>query len=322
MQNTILITGVGGFIGFSVAKYLIKKKYKIIGVDNLNNYYNQKLKNIRIQELKCKKFQFLKIDLRKNSQIIKQLKKIKFNLILHFAAQPGVRYSIIDPKSYIENNIMAFSNILELARSKKIKLIYSSSSSVYGETNIYPINENAKLNPKNMYAITKKNNEEQAEIYSKNYGLSIIGLRFFTVFGEWGRPDMLILKFLIAAKNGLKFYLYNHGNHYRDFTYIKDLIRMIYPLIKNYKKMKKDHKIFNICSGKPIHIVKIIAILKKLTGYKKIVNTKKSTLEVYKTHGSKKKLEKFLNMKFKNTNIDLSIINLFNWFKKKEKLFS
>lgn len=321
MKNKILITGVAGFIGFSVAKNLLKKKYKVLGVDNLNNYYNQRLKKERIKELRSKNFEFIKLDLKNKNQINKNLKNKKINLILHFAAQPGVRYSVDEPSSYIENNILVFSNILEFVRYKKIKLIYSSSSSVYGDTKKHPIYEHNELNPKNIYAITKKNNEEQAEIYSKIYGLSIIGLRFFTVFGEWGRPDMLILKFLIYAKKGLKFQLYNFGNHFRDFTYIEDLFEMIYPLIKNHKNMKNGHILYNVCSNRSVHLKKVINFLIKLSGYKNIVNIKKSELEVFKTHGSRKKLEKATNKKFKISNLQYSIEKTFKWFENNKKLF-
>jgi UDP-glucuronate 4-epimerase len=322
MKKIILITGVAGFIGFSVTKNLLKRNYKVLGVDNLNNYYNQKLKKKRIEQLKSKNFKFIKLDLKNKNQINKNLKNKKIDLIIHFAAQPGVRYSVNEPHSYIENNVLVFSNILEFVKSKKIKLIYSSSSSVYGDTDKHPIYEHSKLNPKNIYAMTKKNNEEQAEIYSKSYGLSIIGLRFFTVFGEWGRPDMLILKFLIYAKKGLKFQLYNYGNHYRDFTYINDLFEMIYPLIKNYQKIKKGHEIYNVCSNRSVHLKKVINILKKLTNYKNIKNIKRSELEVFKTHGSRKKLENFTKIKYKISNIEESIIKTFNWFEKNKKLFN
>jgi UDP-glucuronate 4-epimerase len=322
MKKIILITGVAGFIGFSVTKNLLKRNYKVLGVDNLNNYYNQKLKKKRIEQLKSKNFKFIKLDLKNKNQINKNLKNKKIDLIIHFAAQPGVRYSVNEPHSYIENNVLVFSNILEFVKSKKIKLIYSSSSSVYGDTDKHPIYEHSKLNPKNIYAMTKKNNEEQAEIYSKSYGLSIIGLRFFTVFGEWGRPDMLILKFLIYAKKGLKFQLYNYGNHYIDFTYINDLFEMIYPLIKNYQKIKKGHEIYNVCSNRSVHLKKVINILKKLTNYKNIKNIKRSELEVFKTHGSRKKLENFTKIKYKISNIEESIIKTFNWFEKNKKLFN
>ena len=321
MKNTILITGVAGFIGFSVASQLLKKKYNIIGIDNLNNYYNQKLKKKRIEQLKSKNFKFIKLDLKNKIQIKKILYNKKVDLIIHFAAQPGVRYSVDEPHSYIENNILVFSNILEFVRLKKIKLIYSSSSSVYGDTNKHPIYENTQLYPRNIYAMTKKNNEEQAEIYSKIYGLNIIGLRFFTVYGEWGRPDMLILKFLIYAKKGLEFPLYNYGNHYRDFTYINDLFNMIYPLIKDHKNIKKGHVTYNVCSNRSVHLKKIIEILMKLTNYKNIKNIKRSKLEVYKTHGSRKKLEKLTNKKCKISKIEESISKTFDWFEKNKQLF-
>lgn len=321
MKSKILITGAAGFIGFNLIKYLLKKNYEIIGIDNLNTYYNKKLKIKRISQLKSKNFQFIKLDLRKSDQIKKKLKKIKFGLIIHLAAQPGVRYSVKEPHSYIENNILAFSNILELTRDKKVKLIYSSSSSVYGDSRTYPLKENQKLNPKNIYAMTKNNNEEHAKIYAQNYNLSILGLRFFTVFGEWGRPDMMVIKFLISAINNKKFQVYNNGNHFRDFTYIGDLCEMVYPIIKDYKKINNKNEIFNICSGKSISLKYIIKKLALLTKYNKTVNRKYNHLEVLKTHGSNIKINKFARKKFNFTNIDQAIINTFEWFKKNKVLF-
>lgn len=318
----VLITGSSGFIGFSLANHLLKKNIKVIGVDSMNNYYNVKLKNKRLSILKKNKnFNFLKINISNKNKIFSTLKDKKIDLIINLAAQPGVRYSIINPHSYFQNNILGFANILEFVRKKNIPLIYSSSSSVYGNSKSFPIKENNKLIPKNIYALTKKHNEEMASHYCKNFNIRAVGLRFFTVFGEWGRPDMLIIKFLISAINNKEFEVYNNGNHFRDFTYIRDLCEVVYPLIKNYKKINSKNEIFNICSGKSISLKYIIKKLTFLTNHDKIVNRKYNHLEVLKTHGCNIKINKFSRKKFNFTNIDQAITNTFEWFKKNKVLF-
>ena len=194
-NKTILVTGCAGFIGFSISNFLLKKKFKIIGIDSLNNYYNLKLKKKRIKLLKSKNFEFHKSDISERFKFFKLVEKKNFDYIIHLAAQPGVRYSLLKPESYIKNNVLAFSNILDLAKKKNIDLIYASSSSIYGDSTKFPIKENFDYNAQNIYALTKVQNEQYAKLYSKLYRMRIIGLRFFTVFGEWGRPDMFLLKF-------------------------------------------------------------------------------------------------------------------------------
>ena len=316
----IIITGVAGFIGFNVGQSLLKeKKNTIIGIDNINNYYDRKLKNKRLDELKKNKnFVFYKTDLTKTN--FNFLKK-KIDLIIHLAAQAGVRHSVEYPREYIDSNVNGFFNILEFAKNKKInKIIYASSSSVYGDTKKFPVSENDLLMPNNIYALTKKNNEEMAKLYSKFYSINIVGLRFFTVYGEWGRPDMFILKFLNFFKNNKKFPLFNNGNHYRDFTYVDDLMKMIFPIIKNIKKYNKGHYIFNVCTGKSLNIKKILNLLINLTKYKKINHLGYQKTEVKKTHGSNKKILK-LSKKIKFTDYNVGVYNTYKWFLKNKKLF-
>ena len=185
----ILITGCCGFIGFNFANFLAKsnKKVKIVGIDNLDNYYSTNLKKDRLKVLsKYKNFNFFKFDLENFELLNKIFKKNKFDYIFHLAAQAGVRYSIINPKKYIKSNVNGFFNIIELSRHAKIKKIfYASSSSVYGDNKTFPLHEKKIINPKNVYALTKKFNEELAEIFSNYYNMKFIGLRFFTVYGEW-----------------------------------------------------------------------------------------------------------------------------------------
>lgn len=316
----IFITGVCGFIGFNFANFLLKKNYKIYGIDNINNYYSTKLKNDRLKILKKNKnFFFLKVDIKNYKKLKNIFNKIKFDIVIHLAAQAGVRYSIKEPREYIENNIYGFFNVIDLCRNNNVKkIIYASSSSVYGDNKNFPLKENQALRPKNLYASTKANNEETAEIFSKFYKLNMIGLRFFTVYGEWGRPDMLMMKYLKSNLNkNKKFYLYNYGNHFRDFTYIQDVNNIIFRLIK---KEFKNHQIFNICSNTPIKITNIIKIINELTGVKcKIFKTSLQKADILKTHGDNTKIKKYLNYN-KFYNIKNGIYNLVKWYKSYNKI--
>ncbi len=207
MKN-ILITGCAGFIGMHISEKLLKNNYKVIGVDNINNYYDTRIKLNRLKILnKYKNFFFFKKDLRNKNTLEHIYSKKKFNLILHLAAQAGVRYSLKNPKNYIENNIDAFLNILEFAKHKKIKhLLYASSSSVYGTNKKQPFSEEDNVNhPISIYAVTKRTNELMAHTYSHLYKIPTTGIRFFTVYGPYGRPDMALFKFtkniLLKKKN-------------------------------------------------------------------------------------------------------------------------
>ena len=313
----ILITGAAGFIGFNFSKYLLENsKFKILGIDNLNNYYSPKIKNERIKLLKKnRKFKFVKLDI-KNRKKLKSIFNNRFSAVFHFAAQAGVRYSLKNPRAYIESNIDGFFNILEFIRNKKIKkFYYASSSSVYGDSKKFPLKEDDIINPKNIYGLSKKNNEEIAELLSANNKISIIGLRFFTVFGEWGRPDMLIYKYLksIFFKNE-KFYLNNYGKHVRDWTYVKDVCKILKLLINI--KPKKKHVIYNVCSNKPIQLMSIINQIDVLTGKK--ANITKRTIQkgdIYKTHGDNTLIKRIT--KFKHfTSINNGLKNTVNWYLK------
>jgi UDP-glucuronate 4-epimerase len=316
----VLVTGVCGFIGFNFANFLLKKNYKIYGIDNINNYYSVKLKNDRLIILKKNKnFTFFKADIRNHKKLKNIFNKIKFDIVIHLAAQAGVRYSIKEPRKYIENNIDGFFNVIDLCRNNNIKkIIYASSSSVYGDNKNFPLKENQALEPKNLYASTKANNEETAEIFSKFYRLNIIGLRFFTVYGEWGRPDMLMMKYLKSNLNKTKkFYLYNYGNHFRDFTYIQDVNNIIFKLTQ---KKFRNHQIFNICSNKPIKITNIIKLINKFTGVEcKIFKTSLQKADILKTHGDNVKIRKYVKYN-KFYNIKNGIFNLVNWYKSYNKI--
>ena len=317
----ILVTGCAGFIGFHLCKNLVKKNIKIVGIDNINNYYSPIIKKSRLSILKKNKnFKFYKKDISNFKNIKKIFSRNKFDIIFNLAAQAGVRYSIENPREYIKSNILGFCNIIELARIYNIKKIfYASSSSVYGEKKNFPLKENQVIHPTNTYSLSKKNNEEIAEIYSNYYKIKFVGLRFFTIYGEWGRPDMLILKFISSIRRKKRFYLNNFGNHYRDFTYINDAIKNLKILL--FKNLKKKHEIYNVCSGRPVNIKYILRKLIKEFGKPIIKKRKKLKADVYKTHGCNNKLKK--KTRFYNyTNIDAGLNNLINWAKKKQNIKS
>jgi len=316
----ILLSGCAGFIGFHVSNLIIKKynNFKLIGIDNLNNYYSVPLKKKRLKILKeSKKFKFLKLDLRDKSKLNRLFKQNKIDIVIHLAAQAGVRHSINNPKSYYESNIVGFLNIIELSNKYKVnKFIYASSSSVYGDSDIYPLKENFRIFPKNIYSASKNLNEVIANDLSKISKMKFIGLRFFTIYGIWGRPDMLIFKYLKKSFNKKTFYLNNFGNHSRDFTHIDDAINIIDKLIK--KKIKNNHMIFNICSNNPINIKQLInKINMKIKIKTKIKKIQKNNIEVLDTNGDNRKIKKYLNIK-KFKNIFKEIPKIIDWYDKEK----
>ncbi len=313
----ILITGCAGFIGFHLSKKLLQNKKNLItGIDNLNDYYSVKLKNKRLNILKKNKnFYFKKIDIENKKKLNNFLNKKKIDVIYHLAAQAGVRYSLVNPGSYLKSNIEGFFNILEFARLKKVKkIIYASSSSVYGDQKKFPIKENFTKNQKNLYAITKDFNEKLAQLYFDNFKLKLVGLRFFTVYGAWGRPDMIYFKYLNSLKFNKLITLYNNGNHYRDFTYIDDVVEMMLK-IKDLNNNIFTNKTFNICSGKSINLIKYLKEIERLYGKKcKIKKIGKQKIEIFKTHGDNKLIRKLIN-KNKFINYKIGLKETVNWFK-------
>ena len=317
----ILITGACGFIGFNFANFLLKNNNNfIVGLDNLNNYYSVDLKRNRLKILKKKKnFFFYNSDIKDLPTIDKIFKKKKFDIVFNFAAQAGVRYSLKNPRSYIENNISGFYNIVELSIRYKIKkLFYASSSSVYGDDKKYPLNEKYQVKPKNIYGLSKKINEEIIDLLPKNKLTKFVGLRFFTVYGEWGRPDMFMIKYLNATYNKSKvFYLNNYGNHIRDFTYIKDVCKILKKLI--YIKLKHKHLIVNICSNKPIKLTNVIKKIDNLTLNKpKIRKRSLQKADILKTHGDNSLIKRITGIK-KFTDISTGIKNTVEWFVNNKK---
>ncbi len=313
-----LITGSAGFIGFHLSKFLCKKftKSKIIGFDNLNNFYSQNFKKKRVKELKkFNNFIFKKIDLSDEKKVENIFKKNKIKIVIHLAAQAGVRDSLKMPGEYIKSNFIGFLNIISFANKYKIKkFIFASSSSVYGDKKIFPLRENMKVNPKNIYSATKKINEDIAEDLSNVSNMKMIGLRFFTVYGKFGRPDMFIFKFLRSLFNKNKFNLFNYGNSYRDYTHIDDVINIIYELIK--KNVKNNFQIFNVCSNKSININKLVNTISLQVQKKpKLVKRERNKIEVLKTHGDNRKILKYLNVKL-SKNIFKELPKIIDWYQK------
>ena len=314
----ILITGCAGFIGYHIAEKILKdfKKCKVYGIDNFNNYYSPELKNKRIINLKkYQKFILKKIDISKKEIVKKIFDRNKFDIVIHMAAQAGIRYSLVNPQSYCESNLLGFFNILELSNQNKVKkFIFASSSSVYGDQKKYPFKENFNLYPNNLYSLTKKINEECAKDLSRLTNMKIIGLRFFTIYGKFGRPDMFIYKFLKSSLSNLTFKLNNYGDHKRDFTHIDDVANIIKGLI--LKKIKKKYQIFNICSNKPINLKLLINKINKITKINnKIFKVKRNHADVLITHGDNSKIKKYLKI-YKFKNIFNEIKEVINWYKK------
>jgi len=319
----LLITGTAGFIGYSLALRLLEKNRNIIifGLDNFSNYYSLKLKKKRIDILKkYKNFKMFKIDLHNEKKVKQFISKNKFDIIFHFAAQAGVRYTQTNPGSYIKSNIIGFYNLIESIKVYQPKfLFYASSSSVYGETKKFPTKENFKIQPLNIYSLSKKNNEEMVRINLKNFKTKFICLRFFTVFGEWGRPDMFIFKLLDAILKKKLFYLNNYGNHQRDFTYIEDAIDMLENLYKSRNKLNK-HEVFNVCSNNPQNIIKIKNKIISLAGNCSIKKRELQKVDVSKTHGCNKKILKFGKLK-KLKNFNKNLENTIIWYLENKNLF-
>ncbi len=312
----ILVTGGAGFIGFNLCKKLLEeKKFKVYSVDNLNNYYSIKIKKDRINFLNknFKNFFYSKIDITNFKKLNNYVKKNKIEKIVHLAAQAGVRYSFTKPRVYFKSNLLGFFNILEVSRLNNIsEILAASSSSVYGDQSKFPIKEcyeNSK--PIQFYAATKKSNEIMAYSYYKMFKLNFVFMRFFTVYGPWGRPDMSLYKFTKNILKNKKIDVYNNGKHVRDFTYIDDIVSGIHKLIL---KKNKGHKIFNIGNTKKVNLMNMINILEKNLNKKAKINfLPMQPGDIYQTHSSTKKLENYVNYKSK-TKIETGIKNFVDWF--------
>ena len=276
----VLITGVAGFIGMHTAVKFLSEGWDVVGIDNLNDYYDISLKKGRLKEIQTKAkessvfFEIYKADI--NSDIWEEIAEYKFETVIHLAAQAGVRYSIENPLAYIHSNILGFHNVLKFVDRHKIKqFLYASSSSVYGMDTEEPFNENSPCNsPESYYAVTKKANELMAQTYFKTHKTSSVGLRFFTVYGPWGRPDMAPLIFLKAAYENREVEIYNHGDQLRDFTFISDVVDSIYTISQI---SFAGYHIINVGKGQPDKLLKFVENIELITGKtlrKKFVNRK------------------------------------------------
>ncbi len=287
MQNNenVLITGAAGFIGSFLVKRFLKSGYKVIGIDNINSYYDKNLKLKRLKNIKeyAIKNNFNWLFYKSNIEDKNYMRQIfldkKPQIVVNLAAQAGVRYSIVNPYSYVESNLLGFSNILDLCQTHDVKhLVYASSSSVYGANKEFPFSEEQKVDtPLSFYAATKISNEMMAHAYSNIYNLPITGLRFFTVYGPWGRPDMAPMIFADKILQKKPIIVFNHGNMSRDFTFISDIIEGTYlcclkvPTPNDDYKLGKPsipHRIFNIGNGNPVKLLDFVELLEEALSIK------------------------------------------------------
>ncbi len=315
----ILITGSAGFIGFHLANKLCQDtKYKVVGIDNINDYYSTKIKNDRLKILKKhRNFFFYKLNINNFIKLEKIFNKYKFDVVYNLAAQAGVRYSISNPEKYIDSNIVGFFNILEISRINKIKhLVIASSSSVYGDNKNFPLKEDANTEfPISFYAATKKSNEVMSHSYSYIYKMNITIVRFFTVYGPYGRPDMSLFKFVKNISNGKAIEVFNNGNHIRDFTYVGDVANVLIKLLKRKSNLKVPYQVFNICSGNAVPLKKFIQLIEtNLNKKAKIKNLGMQKGDIVKTHGHNAKLQNKIG-RIKFTTIELGIKKFINWYK-------
>ena len=268
-MEKILVTGGAGFIGFHLSKRLLELNHEVIAIDNLNDYYDVKLKEARLNILKkYPNYHFFKMDIVHKDQLMELFKENNFTIVINLAAQAGVRYSIDHPDSYINSNIIGFFNILECCRNYPVKhLLFASSSSVYGKNKKVPYKTTDKVDcPVSLYAATKKSDELMAYAYSNLYNIKVTGLRFFTVYGPFGRPDMAYFSFTNAITNDQEIKVFNNGDMYRDFTYVDDIVTGIISLLDKIPSMDLNgvsYKIYNIGNNNPVKISDFIEILEQ-----------------------------------------------------------
>jgi len=285
--NNVLVTGVAGFIGFHLTKRLLESNINVVGIDNLNSYYDVNLKKSRLEQLnKFSEFSFVKKDLENYAELSSIFQSNKIEIVVNLAAQAGVRYSLENPKAYIDANIVGFLNVLECCRHFSIKhLVFASSSSVYGANTKMPFSIHHNVDhPVSLYAASKKSNELMAHSYSHLYDLPCTGLRFFTVYGPWGRPDMALFLFTKAILEEKPIKVFNHGKMQRDFTYIDDIIEGVIRVTKNVPEPNPDwngnnpdpgtsyakYKIYNIGNNQPVELNKFIQVIEDALGKKAV----------------------------------------------------
>lgn len=320
IKKKILVTGCAGFIGFHLSKQL-SENFQVIGIDNVNNYYDINLKKNRLKILKKNKnFTFHKCDISKYKQLNTIFNKYKFEYIIHLAAQAGVRYSISHPDEYFNSNILGFYNLIKNIKKIKIKhFLFASTSSVYGTQKSFPIKETANSDfPLSFYAASKKTNEVMAYSYSNMFKIPSTCLRFFTVYGPYGRPDMSLYKFIDKLFKNQKLPIYNKGNHIRDFTYVDDVVANIKILLNHPPTSKNNYyQFFNVCGSDPRSLNDYLKVISKIANkkmYKKFLPLQKG--DVFKTFGDNSKIMKITKYK-KFSNIENGIKKFIDWFQNK-----
>ena len=328
----ILVTGAAGFIGFHVSKWLSERGDEVVGIDNLNDYYEVSLKEARLALLEpLSNFRFIKLDIADRDGLAKLFSEERFDRIVHLAAQAGVRYSIENPHAYADSNLVGFLNILEGCRHNQVEhLVYASSSSVYGANETIPFSENDNIDhPVSLYAASKKANEAMAHSYSQLYNLPTTGLRFFTVYGPWGRPDMSPILFAKAIAEGKALKVFNYGKHRRDFTYIDDIVQGVVRTLDNVAKpnpewsglnpdpatSKAPWRIYNIGNSQPVELLYYIECIEKSLGK----TTEKELLplqpgDVEHTYADVTALIRDTGYK-PNTPIELGVEKFTDWYK-------
>ena len=278
----VLVTGAAGFIGAAVTQRLLREGRAVVGLDNLNDYYDPALKTARLAQLTDGDFRFAKLDLADTAGIDALFREYRFETVIHLAAQAGVRYSLENPRAYVSSNLVGFLNILEACRHGGVRhLLYASSSSVYGAVTAMPFSVHQNVDhPVSLYAATKKANELMAHSYSHLYGLPTTGLRFFTVYGPWGRPDMAYFSFTKAMLAGQPIKVFNEGRMRRDFTYIDDIVEMVWRLAKTIPVANPDwdggkpdpassrapYRVYNLGNKTPVELGRVIELLERATG--------------------------------------------------------
>jgi UDP-glucuronate 4-epimerase len=279
-RSNVLVTGCAGFIGFHLSSRLLERGYRVLGFDNLSPFYDDGLKSGRLEILRSKEsFRFTKGDIADQACVNVLFDHEEFGPIVHLAAQAGVRYSLENPDLYVKSNLTGFVNLIEAARKRKVPhFVYASSSSVYGANKKIPFSEKDNVDfPVSLYAATKKSNELMAHVYAHLYELPVTGLRFFTVYGPWGRPDMALFKFCKAIINGDPVDVYNHGKMLRDFTYVDDIVSAVVrimetPPVANGQNSSDSssapYRVFNIGNNQPVEVLKLIEIIEQQVGKK------------------------------------------------------
>jgi UDP-glucuronate 4-epimerase len=334
-KKTILVTGAAGFIGYHLCEALLKAGHKVIGLDNINDYYDVNLKYARLKQLgiaredaqvfnaisssdtHAAQMQFGRMHLEDRKALPKLFKEFNFDMVCNLSAQPGVRYSLENPEAYIDSNINGFLNVLECCRHHGVKrLVYGSSSSIYGNSDAVPFSETDNVDkPVSLYAATKKSNELMAHTYSHLYEIETIGLRFFTVYGPWGRPDMAMFLFTNAIINNRPIKVFNNGDLSRDFTYIDDIVAGIVATIIEDSKDTSLYKLYNIGNSAPVQLMDFIKSIENNLG----LLAEKEMLpmqagDVHQTWADVSRLQKDYNYK-PNTSVEKGVEAFIDWYK-------